>query len=223
MAEGLTVDGSAVDVDEQAFAAAMAAPEPTDPVAEAPKPKDPEAPFGRDAKGKPKAPYGTHPDGRPKRSAGGRKPKDSDRHDRPRVQEAASGPQAGGKAPDYRAGIQQVLTTGWAVLAPFSPADAGAVLNASPALVDAWGALAEHDPRVGKIVAKVTETSVYGAAISATLMLGLQIAVNHGRIRQEAVAGLGVQPPEALAELNGQALQQVAAQQAAQAEAQMAA
>jgi hypothetical protein len=214
MTEGLTVDGAAVEVAEQAFNAAMAAPEPSEPLAAAPAPAapaDPEAPFGRASDGTPKAPYGVKPDGTVKRSAGGRKPKD--RHDRARVQDAASAvrtaPSAAAGAPDYRTGIGQLLGTAWAVTAPFMPADAGAILAATPALTEAWSALAAHDPRVGKVVRVLTEGSVYGAAISATLMVGLQIAANHGKINPQAVAGFGVRTVDDLEQMNAQALAQV--------------
>lgn len=227
MSEGLTVDGTPIEVAEQAFNEAMAAPEPDEQPAPAPAATDPEAPFGRDAAGTPKAPYGRKDDGTIRRSAGGRRPKKTDRHDQARVQDAASArpaaPSAGKTAAEYRAGIEQFMGTVWAVSAPFAPAHAGAVLVATPPIADSWSALAAHDPRVGRLVGKFTEGSVYAAAASSLLMLGVQIAVNTGRVDHKMVAGLGVRTPEDLAAINAQALQQVAEAKAAQAQAQMAA
>jgi hypothetical protein len=214
MTEGLSVDGDAVEVAEQAFAAAMAAPEPDEAVAEPPAAKDPDAPFGRDASGAPKAPYGYKDDGSIKRSAGGRKPKRerTDRHDRPRVGPASGGTKATPAAKtqaEYREGLEQLLGGVWAISAPFLPADAGAILTATPALSEAWSRVAAQDPRVGRVVTMLTDGSLYGAAITSTLMLGLQLAANHGMIKPEAVSGFGVKSREELEAVNAATLMQL--------------
>lgn len=165
-----------------------------------PPPRDPEAPFGRKA------------DGTPKRGPGGRPPKD--KATQPRVQAVPSpaAPGPGGPRPDYTQGLQELCGGVWSLLAPFAPADAGAVLVCAPALTSSWNALAQHDPRVGRIVAVVCGGTMYGAAISSVLMLGLQLAANHGRVHADAVAHFGVRSREELEAVNAAALAQTAEQ-----------
>lgn len=103
MGETLTGPGGKqipVDPADQAFAGAMAAPEPGQrPDYPAPKRRDPEAPHGRNDDGTPKAPYGTKPDGTIRISAPGPGRGKTGPRDAGRVQRPDSGKPAAARPP----------------------------------------------------------------------------------------------------------------------------
>lgn len=200
MPEGLmTTDGTPVDVApagdadfrETMAAAAKLADAPEMP---APAKKDPEAPFGRTK------------DGTPKKRPGGRPAK-------PQVMAAPA--KAAGTAPkDFRPGLRQLFGTAWSLTSLVDQADAGAILLATPALVEGWNGVAQRNPRVGKVLDYLTDGAELGGVAIATLMLGMQIAANHGAVKAEALAHFGVKPREELEAVNAQAVHEAMAQAA---------
>lgn len=106
MAETLTAPGGAqipVDPAEQAFAAAMAAPEPGEkPDYPGPRKRDHDAPHGRNDDGTPKTPYGLKPDGKPRVVPPGPGRGKTGPNEAARVQKSGAGepakPAAAGKA-----------------------------------------------------------------------------------------------------------------------------
>lgn len=188
MAEGLaTAEGAKVedvkpvqDFAELQVAQAEAADEAAGAEVSPPPKKDPDAPYGRRA------------DGTPKKGPGGRPPKD-----KPRV----AGPKAAQVKKDFTQPLHELVQLAWGTLVPFSPADAGAVKLAGPALVSAWNTLAQENATVARGIEWLTSGSAYGAVVMATAPLVFQVLVNHGKLPHERVAALGVQDPGILAEM----------------------
>jgi len=210
MAEGLsTSDGKPVTgvpevgTEDADFAAVMNAnARAADAVTDVPAPgkRDPEAPFGRTL------------DGTPKKSPAGRKPKAAAA--KPRVQ-AASPADKGAPPKDYTPGLRSLFGTVWSVASLVDQADAGAVLLATPQLVDGWNSVAQRNPRVGKVLDYLTDGAELGGAAIATVMLGLQIAANHRVVKGEQMQQFGVKSREELEEINAQAMHELAQAQAA--------
>lgn len=210
MAEGLsTSDGKPVSgvaevgTEDSDFAAVMNAnARAADAVTDVPAPgrRDPEAPFGRTM------------DGTPKKSPAGRKPKTAAA--KPRVQ-APTAQDKGGPPKDYTPGLRQLFGTAWSLASLVDQADAGAVLLATPALVDGWNGVAQRNPRVGKVLDYLTGGAELGGAAIATVMLGLQIAANHRVVKAEEMGQFGVKTRDELAAINAQALEELAEAQAA--------
>lgn len=211
MAEGLsTADGTplsdvpAVAADDTDFAAMMAAQASAvgAPAHDVPAPprKDVDAPFGRTKDGTPRKPPGRRPAA--KNAA------------KPRVQ-AATALDKGAPPKDYTPGLRQLFGTAWSLASLVDQADAGAVLLATPALVDGWNGVAQRNPRVGKVLDYLTGGAELGGAAIATVMLGLQIAANHRVVKAEEMSQFGVKSREELAAINAQALEELAEAQAA--------
>lgn len=140
MAEGLqTAGGNVLDVPPaempREFAAAMAAPEPTDPQVPAPPAKDPEAPYGRKA------------DGSPKKGPGGRPPRAAKDPDKPRVQKATEAAAAAGEIRDFTQDLAELTDGMWLMMASFPVTQAqAAVLKANQAgLCHGFNVAAQHN------------------------------------------------------------------------------
>jgi len=177
MAEGLqTPDGQKVEVTEQDFARAMAAPEPDEPVAAAPPRKDP------------LAPYGLTKDGQPKRGPGGRPA----RYDAPRAAKAApatagaESPQAAAKRrSDGVKGFVQSAATGTAFVYTLTQdtafyADSITLTSFAEPLAEACAQTAAVSPGFAKLIDKIAKVGPYGALTTVVLGLSAQLAANHG-------------------------------------------
>lgn len=209
MPEGVAgPDGKPVNVDQaaqQEFARAMSAPETDDEQAPAPPKRDKDAPYGYKA------------DGTPRKGPQGRRPKDDDGSGAPRVKAPSPKQAAGPKASvDFTKELTGLTQLAWGVLATISPADAGAVRLVGPGMVTAWNGLAQENAQVARGIEWLTSGSAYGAVVMATAPLVLQILANHGRINPESVSALGVQSPEALAQMTAGDIQEMAEAQAQQ-------
>lgn len=156
------------------------------------------------------APYGRKADGTPKKGPGGRPP----RGDRARAQ-APSPAETGGPPKDYTPGLRRLFGTAFSVAVVSSPADAGAIALATPALVDGWNGVAQRNAKVGRVLDLLTDGADLGGAAVATVMLGLQIAANHNMVKADAVAAFGVRPREELEAVAMQAVHEIQEQQAA--------
>jgi len=176
MAEGLqTPDGQKVEVTEQDFARAMAAPEPDEPVAAAPPRKDPEAPYGRTK------------DGQPKRGPGGRPA----RYDAPRAAKTAPAPvtetplQADKRRNDGIKGLVQMASAGTLIMHQRTGSDAfladtlTLTASAEP-LADAVAETCKVNASFAKLVDRVTSVGPYGVLISVGIGITAQLAANHG-------------------------------------------
>jgi hypothetical protein len=114
MAEGLaTADGTQIDLDkaEADFHRAMAAPEPTEPIAPAPPkraPADPEAPHGRKLDGTPKK----APGGRPAKARVTTPPRTPEKPSKP-----GKGPGATAAQADYTQPLGDFTSAVWMVMA----------------------------------------------------------------------------------------------------------
>jgi hypothetical protein len=173
MAESLSLpDGSRIDV--EASNASPAGEHQADP-------KEPPAPPQRD----PEAPYGRRADGSPKAGPGGRPPRP-----RPRVAESAPPVVTAQQRKDWKDGLLGYNQMAAAVLLVVSKrtakeaylADAAALAVHGPALAEASVDLAAKDPRLAAVLDKVCKAGPYGALVTASVGLGAQLAVNHGRM-----------------------------------------
>lgn len=191
-----TSDGTLVDVDagEQAFHAAMAAPEPD-------QPPDYPAPPRRGPDAGPRTPRGR------KTSA-----------DKPRTAKSVPGTKRGGDSgrsasakPDRKAGVDGALQVAGGILVvfPSTRADAGALAEHAPELSKAIVATAEQDERFARAVDKLLNTGPYAALVMAVVPLAAQIAANHkllpvgfmgtedpAKIRAEVEKSLSPEDPE---------------------------
>jgi hypothetical protein len=200
----MTSDGKPVDSDpvsdDQDFAqmmvgAAKAADSDSAKEAPAPPKKDPEAPYGR------------KDDGTPKKAAG--RPR-KDRASQPRVQ----APKQAQAKKDYTEDLTGLVQTLWMATAAFAPADAGAIQVHGSNVVKAWNDLAQENASVAKGIEFLTTGSMYGAVVATTAPLVMQLLVNHNVLPHERLAPLGVQQPEALAEVTRQTVAGMAQQAA---------
>jgi hypothetical protein len=116
---------------------------------------------------------------------------------------------------DYTQDLTGLVQTLWGATAAFAPADAGAIQLHGPGMVKAWNDLAQENTNVARAIDWLTTGSAYGAVVMTTAPLVMQILTNHKVIPQERVAPLGVQDPEALAQLARETIAGMAEQQAA--------
>jgi hypothetical protein len=178
MAEGLsTPDGEKVKLDQD-FAAAMAAPEPDEPLAAAPPKKDPDAPFGRTK------------DGTPKKAPGGRPPKGP--HDKPRVTATTPKPSepkaAQALAESRREGVKglvQIVSVAPLMLFqrtqnPAFMADTITLNESAEPLAEAVVKTCEVSDSFAALVDKVTAAGPYAALVSVGVNIGAQLMANHG-------------------------------------------
>lgn len=159
MAEALvTADGKAVPLDDipadAAFAAAMAAPEPSSqPDYPAPRRrKDPDFPFGKNEDGSPVAPYGIGNNGKPRQNPPG-PGRGGAKHEKSRTQQAPAGKSAPvpvGPARDYTADLLDFEDGLWVAMAAVPPTQAQAtILKANREQMAAGLNLsAQHNPMV---------------------------------------------------------------------------
>jgi hypothetical protein len=103
-------------------------------------------------------------------------------------------------------------------------ADAGAVAVHAPNIARELANVAEDHEKIGDAIDKIIAVGPYAGLFMAVMPLGMQLAVNHGVIKNpEMLAGVGVVPKEVieargkakLAEMQTEALMQL---QAAEAE-----
>lgn len=183
MAETLVVGGDEMTLDdaERAFAQAMAAPEPDEPVHPAPSPK---------AKREPAEAKAEHSKPRVSTTAG-TAPK--------RVRKPAKAAEAAA-AKDYTEDLQGVCQLVYGVFAATgSYADAAALKHHGPGMVQAWNAAAQENKMVRSGIEWLTKGGVWGAVMVSTMPFALQLMANHGSVPVEKVAALGVREPEVLA------------------------
>lgn len=158
------------------------------------------------------APYGYKPDGTPRKRPG-RAGSSATGESKPRVKRGPKAAQNGGStapAKDYRPALDELLTGVWGLACLASPADAGAVLIAKPALVAQWHAAAQQSPRIGRVIDTVTGASAVGLAVGTTVLLALQLAANHGRIDGTGLAHLGIRSREECETINLDAMRRAA-------------
>lgn len=156
-------NGKPVDIGaaQTQFAAAMAAPEPSEPTAPAPPAVDQDAPYGRKA------------DGTPKRGPGGRpSTRKAAAADAPRVADAPPAAAAdGGK--DYTAGLLGLadMVHGGMLLSPRTHAHAALWRGTAPGMAVAWNRAAQADPRVRRAVGMLVDGHVgwVSAVVVATI------------------------------------------------------
>lgn len=160
----------------------------------APPRKDAEAPFGRTK------------DGAPKKAPGGRPPK-------ARVQQPTKAT-APAQVKDFTPGLETVFRVAWMATATTSPADAGAILTSAPALVKGWNELGQRNEVIGKALNIINGGAETSEVVFATLMLGAQIAANHG-VESPLLTVFGVRSPRDMEQINAQAIQEMAAAQQA--------
>lgn len=219
MAEKLaTPDGAPVDIGPAADAEPDA--EWVDHMREAARTAD-ETEHAAPAKKDADAPYGRKADGTPKKRPG-RSPK-NDAASKPRVQRRSktAAPTSGGEPKDYRPQLDDAFTGAWGVACIGNQADAGAIYVSKPALIQTCNAAAQQSPTFARGVEFVTSYTAVGMAIGSLALLGLQFAVNHGRVEAKSVAHLGIRSPEELERINLGAMTAMAEEmQAAQAAAQ---
>lgn len=71
-------------------------------------------------------------------------------------------------------------------------ADAGAIAVHGKPVATEIARLAAHDERIARMCDTLIAITPYTALIAAVMPLALQVAVNHGMIKAEAVSSLGV-------------------------------
>lgn len=93
-------------------------------------------------------------------------------------------------------GIGQLVAFGFMISGQL--ADAGAVGEHWPNISHELAVTAENDAKLAKGLDKLLEVGPYGSLIIAVLPLAGQILANHGVVKPEAMAGIGVVHPESL-------------------------
>lgn len=78
-------------------------------------------------------------------------------------------------------------------------ADAAAISMHAPKIAPEVAKLAENNEKIAGALSWLTESGPYAELIEVTLVLGLQLAVNHGMFKPEKLANAGIQHPDALA------------------------
>lgn len=78
-------------------------------------------------------------------------------------------------------------------------ADAAAISMHAPKIAPEVAKIAENNEKVAAGLSWLTESGPYAELIEVTLVLGLQLAVNHGMFKPEKLANAGIQHPDALA------------------------
>ena len=100
-------------------------------------------------------------------------------------------------------------------------ADAAAISMHAPKIAPEVAKIAEHNEKVAQALGWLTESGPYAELIEVTLVLGLQLAVNHGLFKPEKLANAGIQHPDALAaEFRAQMAEQAVAALKKQKEAE---
>jgi hypothetical protein len=85
-------------------------------------------------------------------------------------------------------GLQSVQqATGLALMALKQPADAAALGEHGEPIIDELVKLGDTDDQIGKALDYLTKTGPYSALVMACLPLAMQIAVNHGRMKPNAL------------------------------------
>ena len=192
MAETLTFGNEEMTTEEanRLFAAAMAAPEPEEEAAPAPKRREPKQPA-----------------------------EDKPAHSRPRVSAANPVKRAQktaktsetAKQKDYTAELEGLLQLAYGTCAATGNlADAGAIKTHGPGMVQAWNTAAQENSTIAKGLEWLTKGGVWGAVLMSTLPFALQVAANHGQVPIEKVAALGVKNPETLSKETIKDIEQMA-------------
>lgn len=118
---------------------------------------------------------------------------------------AAGKPQPRPKGqPDYRPGLNGLVQLASMPLVmvgmakPVFLADAAAITQHGPPIVEAVNDLAHEDPRLAAVLDRVLSMGPYGALIAAVLPLGAQVLANHKLIPAGVARALGATDPDAL-------------------------
>jgi hypothetical protein len=105
---------------------------------------------------------------------------------------------------DYRKGLNgmlQLASFPLVMLGTQKPeflADAAAIGEHGPGVVDAVNDLAQDDPRLAAVLDKILGMGPYGALIAATLPLVAQLLANHKILPLPVLQGMGAKDPDAL-------------------------
>lgn len=174
---------------------------PTDDIPENGAPvEDEDAPYGRKADGTPKAKPGPRGPRTPKSpTAPGLSAPKPVKTSTPRKTRSAP------VAVDYRPGvlgITQLIAAPLALAGRMNVAfayDSLTISRYAPALAEAANNLAQQEPAVAAALDKVLQVGPYGEIIGVALVMAVQMAVNHGKVSPDAVAGMGIVKPEDLA------------------------
>lgn len=85
-------------------------------------------------------------------------------------------------------GLQSVQqATGLALMALKQPSDAAALGEHGEPIIDELVKLGDTDEQIGRALDYLTKTGPYSALVMACLPLAMQIAVNHGRMKPNAL------------------------------------
>lgn len=79
-------------------------------------------------------------------------------------------------------------------------ADAGAIATHGPNIARETAGVAETNESFGKTLDYLTAVGPYAGLLTAVMPLGLQIAVNHGKLPAEPLSQFGVVAPEQLSQ-----------------------
>jgi hypothetical protein len=179
MAEGITTpDGRPLDLDRE-FAAAMAAPEPDEPMAPAPPRVDPEAPFGYKADGTPRQ--------RPAGPGRGRKSPQNTNKATPTSQPkptTESPEKAAQRRTEGVQGLMQIgaglaLAVGKAKKNDAFKADAFVLASNAEPLAEACASVAADNVPFANALDKVTQVGPYGALMAVAIPMLTQLVRNH--------------------------------------------
>ena len=179
MAEGITTpDGAKVDLDRE-FAAAMAAPEPDEPLAPAPPRVEQDAPYGRKADGTPRQ--------RPAGPGRGRKSPQNTNKATPtpspkpttETPEKASQRRTEGVQGLMQIGAGLCLAVGKAKKNDAFKADAYVLAANAEPLAEACASVAAENAQFANALDKITQVGPYGALMAIAVPMVTQLIRNH--------------------------------------------